>query len=268
MPFLRSSIDERNERVSIQTELGAEWKFQTGPPIPLELRHANLVQTFGNLSLSASAGQPTILADLSKSLGLLTASSNATAANVGNVSKSFGALTSSSTGTVATSAIFNKTLGSLTLLASEEMGVTSQVSGSNFTTSSTTLVDITGLSFPVDTGANHLYEVDVLCRCQSDTSAGLKFAIACSSAGATGEFMASVNNTTVSSAVALDWNAIGTAQSNFRSVTANADSIAFLKATITTTAGNAGNITVKVLKGTSGSATVYIGSRMTVTTLT
>jgi hypothetical protein len=268
MPFLKTSIDERDERVSIQTELGAEWKFQTGPPIPLELLHADLSQSFGLLTLSASGGLPPITALLSKSLGLLTASSGATAANTGTVSKTLGAITSSSAGTVATTAAFNKTLGSLTLLASESMGVTSQVSGSNFTTSSTTLVDITGLTFAVDTGANHLYEVDACIKCQSDSSAGLKFSVGCSSAGATGEYMVNANLTQVGSAIGADYNALGTAESNARSTTANTDSIANIKAMVSTTAGNAGNITIKIQKQTGGGLTVYIGSRMTVTTLT
>jgi hypothetical protein len=268
MPFLRTSIDERDERVSIQTELGAEWKFQTGPPIPLELLHADLSKTFGGLTLFASGGLPAITGDFSKSLGLLSASAGATAANAGNLSKTFGALTSSSTGSVPIGAAFTKTLGALTLLASESMGVTSQVSGTNFTTTSLTLVDVTGLTFAVDTGANHLYEVDVVLKVQSTSTAGLQAAIACSSSGATGEYTGLANVAQSTSSVGYNARAIGTAIGVNLSSTANTDSIIWFKAMVSTTSGNAGNITVQVQKITSGTATVYIGSRMTVTTLT
>jgi len=265
MPFLRNSIDERDEHVSIQTELGAEWKFQTGPPIPLELLHADLNQTLGTLTLLASGGQPTIIAGLSQTLGLLTVSSGTTATNAGNLSKTFGGLTGSNAGTVATSATFSKTLGALTLLASEGMGVLSQVSGSDFTTSSLTPVDITGLSFAAS--ASKLYEVDVLLKVAPTGTLGLKCSLNYSAAGATLNRGLIIAPTSANAGATVSLDALGTITYAQVFCTLASDSTVFIKAIISTGA-NAGNITATIQKTSSGSLTVYIGSRMIVTALT
>jgi hypothetical protein len=263
MPFLRTSIDERNEHVSIETELGAEWKFQTGPAIALELLHADLSQTFGNLSLSASAGQPTIFADLSKSLGLLSGSFSGATDTAASLSKIYGALSFSATGTSATFANLSKTLGSLTLLASENMGVLSQVSGSNFSTGSTSMVNITGLTFAAS--ANTKYEVDVLLIGQSSTTAGVKFCIQFSAAGATGDFLLVAPGG--GGPFSPERNGLGFSQATARWTTATTDSPCWMK-TIVNVGANAGNITVQIQKESNGTATVNVGSRMIVTTLT
>jgi hypothetical protein len=141
-------------------------------------------------------------------------------------------------------------------------GTTSTVTGSNFTTSSTSLVNITGLTFAAS--ANKLYEVDALIKFQSSSTAGIRLSVAFSAAGATGEYSAMGNTNTTTAAT--DVNVFGTACATARATAANTDSFAHIKAAVTI-AANAGNITIQILKATSGTATVYIGSRMTVTEL-
>lgn len=140
-------------------------------------------------------------------------------------------------------------------------GTTSQVSGSNFTTTSATLVDVTGLTFAAS--ANTKYEVNVLLACQSSDANGLKVAIAFSAAGATGAFN---SLGAVSGGASTSGNVFGTADPiaylNFANTTATVEIRA-----IVVVGANTGNITTQVLKVSAGTATVYIGSRMTVTQL-
>jgi hypothetical protein len=140
-------------------------------------------------------------------------------------------------------------------------GVTSKVSGSDFSTSSTTLVNITGLTFAAS--ANTKYEVDVLLTVQSTTTAGVKVGLAYSAAGAAGPYLA-IGGTT-SGVPAWSSFALGAASSVYTDF-ATAYNTVWIKALLIIGA-NTGNITVQILKVTSGTATVYIGSRMTVTQL-
>ena len=121
MPVLRTSIDEPTEHISIETELAAEWKFQTGPLAPTELLHANLSQTLGVLTLSATGGQAARIANFSKTLGSLTISATGTvpSAITASLTKTFGALTVSAAGTVTPTIIadLGKTFGSITISA-------------------------------------------------------------------------------------------------------------------------------------------------------
>ena len=119
MPVLRTSIDEPTEHISIETELAAEWKFQTGPLAPTELLHANLSKTLGVLTLSSAGGQPARIADLGKTFDglILSATGTAPTARTANLTKTLGLLTVSATGTIAWPAItanLSKTLGALT----------------------------------------------------------------------------------------------------------------------------------------------------------
>ncbi len=132
-----------------------------------------------------------------------------------------------------------------------------QVATSDFTTTSATLVDITGLTFAAAT--NSLYEIEASLKAQSSDTNGMKFTVAYSAAAATGAILylgpaASTTFTGVTSA-------LGTAEATALVTTATTDAIIFIKAVITTGA-NAGNITVQVQKVTAGTATIYVGSIM------
>lgn len=124
------------------------------------------------------------------------------------------------------------------------------------------MVDITGLTFAAS--ANTTYEVDALLGCASTTTAGVKFAIAFSAAGATGEF-AGVGGAGANSANVIA-SSLGGSSSQSMNTVANTNKPVFIKGFIVVGA-NAGNITVQGLKNTSGTLTVYIGSRLTVTQL-
>ena len=143
-------------------------------------------------------------------------------------------------------------------------GTTSQVTGSNFTTTSTSLVDITGLTFAA--AASKLYEVDICLKAQKSDTAGMRCGVAYSAAGATGEVMVLGSVGTVGSSLGYSTNAVNT-EVGFNLITVtNTDGIIWIKAVVTTGV-NTGNITAQVRSVTSGTSTIYIGSRMTVTLL-
>lgn len=135
---------------------------------------------------------------------------------------------------------------------------------SNWTTTSAVLTNIDGLTFPA--AVNSLYEVDVLLRCQSSETNGIRFALACSASGALGSvmFLSTVANpgTSLTHEMAI----LGVSNAISKITTANTDTLMWIKAFVVTV-GNTGNITMQVLKVTGGTATIYTGSRMTVTKL-
>lgn len=139
---------------------------------------------------------------------------------------------------------------------------TIQVSGSNFTTTSATFVDVTGLTFAA--AANKLYEVEVCLAGQNSNAGGCNFTIAYSAGGATGTF--NIGTTATSVTANFQGQPLGGPPDSAAWTSATTDSIAKLYA-IVKTSGTTGNITVKALKASSGTLTVYIGSRMTVKTL-
>jgi hypothetical protein len=141
-------------------------------------------------------------------------------------------------------------------------GTTSKVTGSNFTTATGTLDDITGLTFAAASGKT--YEVDVLLRCQQTTTGGIKFAVGYSGS-ATGQFICTASAAQASTAQTYDTNVIGTQITNAKCTEANVDFTVVMKSVVTTS--GTGNITVKMQRITSSTATCYIGSRMTVTLL-
>jgi hypothetical protein len=134
---------------------------------------------------------------------------------------------------------------------------TPQVASSNFTTTSTSLVNITGLTFAA--AASSLYEVQVVLKVQSSNTTGMQWSIACSAAGATGEFICISHTTTATNAQTYQSNVIGTANAIDLITSSTADAIVTIYAVVTTV-GATGNITAQVQKTTSGTATVYIGS--------
>lgn len=139
-----------------------------------------------------------------------------------------------------------------------------QVSGSDFTSSSNSLVDITGLTFAA--AAHSLYEIDILLSLSQNDVHGVKYAVAFSASGATGEFSNLGNFDQDSGNNGIDFMSLGNANTFAQAVTQNVDQVAFIKGFVKTGA-NAGNITSQILVDTSGTVTVYQGSRMSVTTL-
>jgi len=139
------------------------------------------------------------------------------------------------------------------------LGTTSQVTGSDFTTTSTSLVNITGLTFAAS--ANALYEVDALLRIQNSGTNAIQFAIAYSAAGATGTFFFAGNQTATTSVSQM--SALGVANGSFYATVATTNFVALIHG-IVVTGANAGNITAQTIHATSGTTTVYIGSRMSV----
>lgn len=138
-----------------------------------------------------------------------------------------------------------------------------QVSGSDFTTADVGAapLDITGLTYAAS--ANTKYEFEVILVGQSSTSAGVRFAMAFSAAGATGTWVA-MGATTTSGANSLG-QTFGVAASGFW-LSAATDESFFMRGIISIGA-NAGNITAQLNKVTSGTATVYIGSEMKIKAL-
>lgn len=133
-----------------------------------------------------------------------------------------------------------------------------QVSGSNYVTADvgSTPPDITGLTTALL--ANSVYEFEVILVGQSSTTAGVRFAMSFSAAGATGTWLAIGSTTTV--AAAQQGNVYGAVGTGYWTTAATDES--FYMRGIISTAANAGNLTAQLNKVTSGTATVYIGSEL------
>jgi hypothetical protein len=134
-----------------------------------------------------------------------------------------------------------------------------QVAGANFTSSSLTLVDITGLTFAA--AINSLYEIEIVMKVQSTDTNGIQFSVACGASGSTGEYLLMPHLTQAQGTVRVNTNVLGTANGAVTVTTANSDSIAIIKAVVTTV-GNTGNITAQLKKIAGNTATIYIGSIM------
>jgi hypothetical protein len=129
-----------------------------------------------------------------------------------------------------------------------------RVSGSNATTTGQALVDIAGLTLPLL--ANSFYEFEAVLSVQSSSTAGNQYGVNYSVAGGTVE--AQISGTL----------AAATSRSD-RISALNTATVAYVVAAavggiriqgIITTGANAGNLTIKHLKVTSGTATVFINS--------
>jgi hypothetical protein len=132
------------------------------------------------------------------------------------------------------------------------------VTGSNATTSSTTLVDITGLSLALEANSKYDIVVTLHVLMSADTT-GARYALNYSAAGATLE--GSAYGTFSGTAFRSDSiTAFNTATGNaYTQGTNSLPGVIEIRATVTTGA-NAGNLTVQFLKVTSGTATVKVGS--------
>jgi hypothetical protein len=134
---------------------------------------------------------------------------------------------------------------------------TYQVTGSDFSSSSTSLVDITGLSHAAS--ASSLYEVEVVLRFQNSGTNNIQFGIFYSAAGATGTFLFNGNQSATTTLSQM--NALGNASAGAYGLVATTNFVAIIKG-IVVTGANTGNITVQTVHTTSGTTTVYIGSIM------
>lgn len=140
--------------------------------------------------------------------------------------------------------------------------VYARVTGSNATTSSTSLVDITGLSIAL--AANCVYEIEVcLLTGTSAVTTGTKYGVNYSAAGAA-VFAGYSGTTTDTSNVTNRMTALNTGTSTFMTTSASTNGSFLLKG-IVTTGANTGNVTAQHLKVTSGTSTVFIGSYMKIT---
>jgi hypothetical protein len=134
-----------------------------------------------------------------------------------------------------------------------------RVTGSNATSTSTSLVDIIGLG--VVLSANSVYEFEAVLSVQSSSTAGNKYAVNYSTSGATVE--GQISGTLAASTMKCE-----------RMATLNTASTAFVTVAstggitihgIVVTGANAGNFTVKHSKVTSGTSTIFINSFLKVT---
>jgi hypothetical protein len=128
------------------------------------------------------------------------------------------------------------------------------VAGSNATTTGQVLVDITGLTLALL--ANHTYEFEAILSVQASSAAGNEYGVQFSTAGATVE--AQISGTL----------AAGTSQST-RISALNTATVAYVTSGATggiriqgviVVGANAGNLTIRHLKVTSGTSTVFISS--------
>ena len=142
------------------------------------------------------------------------------------------------------------------------------VSGSNFTTTSTSMTNITGLSQALVVSAK--YEFEAVMEVSASGNNGLNFAVNYSGTG-TNTLAALVNGLVDLGAgghdLCLRLNTLGTGHSSGSFVTvASTDAGVYIKGTITTGATTPGNLTIQILsKNSSNTATVYTGSYLKVT---
>lgn len=136
-----------------------------------------------------------------------------------------------------------------------------RVTGSNFTTTGQVLVDITGLSVALTTNATYEIEVNIGSTVTAVTT-GNQFGINYSVAGGTIE--AQITGSLTSTAAKTERiTALNTATSAFLTTSAQTGGVRITG--IVTTGANAGNLTAKILKVTSGTATAFINSFIKVT---
>lgn len=139
--------------------------------------------------------------------------------------------------------------------------VYAQVTGSNATTTSTTLVDVTGLSVALTTNA--VYEIEaVMTGSTTAVTTGTGYGVQYSGAGGSVEaFITASSTSTVTKTLRI--SALNTSAQAFLTTSAQTGGI-LIKGRVTTGA-NAGNLTIKHLKVTSGTSTIFIGSFLKVT---
>lgn len=136
-----------------------------------------------------------------------------------------------------------------------------RVSGSNVTTTGQTLTDVTGLSAALV--ANSIYQFEAnLSVSTSAVTTGVQYGVNYSAAGATIEAnIVGASSTTASKTERI--SVLNTATTTFLATSAQSGGIRITGSVIT--GANAGNLTIKHLKVTSGTSTVFINSFLKVT---
>lgn len=138
--------------------------------------------------------------------------------------------------------------------------VYARVTGSNATTTGQALVDIAGLSIPLTTNA--VYEISGMLSVSTTGTAGVQYGLNYSVAGGTVE--AQLSGSLTSTATKTERiSALNTASTAY--LTTSGQTGGIIIRGIITTGANAGNLTVKFLKVTSGTATVFQNSVLKVT---
>ena len=136
-----------------------------------------------------------------------------------------------------------------------------RVTGSNATTTGQALVDVTGLILPLV--ANAVYEFEaVLSTSTTNVTTGTAYGIQYSAAGATVEAHITGSSTATASKT-LRINSFNSATALYQA-TSNQTGGMVIKGTVTTGA-NAGDLSIRHLKLTSGTSTVMIGSFLKIT---
>lgn len=129
------------------------------------------------------------------------------------------------------------------------------VSGANWTNTTATFLNITGLSFTGD--INSKYDIELVICGQGSTINGVRFDINFSAAGAGGTLSGLASS--ASNAVDILGFTVGTASSTSSWTTANTDMCVYFKGAVTT-GSSSGTFTVRGSKTSSGTLTVYTGS--------
>jgi hypothetical protein len=130
------------------------------------------------------------------------------------------------------------------------------VAGANVTTTGQALVDITGLSVALIANAVYHFEANLPVSTSAVTT-GTRYGVNFSGAGAT--VSAIITGSSTSTADKTERiSALNTATGTFLTTSAQSGGIS-IKGTITTGA-NAGNLTIKHLKVSSGTSTIFIGA--------
>jgi hypothetical protein len=207
-----------------------------------------LATTSNDLSVFASTTSSQLAGVLSDETG--------TGSAVFSASPTFTGTPTLPTGTIATTQAFGDASTKIATTAFVDAALPNfaRVTGSNATTTGTTLTNITGLS--VALAANTVYEFYASLSVASSSTAGTKYGVNFSTAGATVE-ATYIGASSATSTVAGRISALNTATGVLMAVAA--DGAIHISGVITTGA-NAGNLTIQHLKVTSGTSTVYINS--------
>ena len=173
----------------------------------------------------------------------------------GYVSQAAYSLLGNSTGSTATP-VANSIIQVVNMLSPAAF-----VSGSNATTTTQTLSNITGLTIPCVAVGTYVFEAVLMCLTSADVN-GIQFGVQYSVAG--GSVVAQCSGAlTTATAQSVMISALNTATASFMTSSAQTGGILICGTFFSTT--TAGNLTIQFLKPTAGTATVYIGSYLQAT---
>lgn len=207
------------------------------------------------LRIKADSLAAALVASLALKSNLASPTFTGTVSGINSTMVGLGNVTNESKATMFTSPTFTGTPVGIGL------PVYGRVTGSNFTTTGQTLVDITGLSVALAINATYEFEVNIGAQVTAVTT-GNQYGIQYSAAGAAIEAQVTGSLTTTA-AKTERMNALNTASTAYLTTSAQSGGVRITG--IITTGANAGNITARTLKVTSGTSTVLINSFIKVT---